>query len=52
MGTMLYSKSQIILLFPIVKNQGCFIWDLNNKKYVDFSVMMLVLIFWDMQQKY
>ncbi len=43
-GTMLYSKNPDRFLpnyWPSYysKAKGCFIWDLNNKKYIDFSVM-------------
>lgn len=43
-GTMLYSKRPDRFLanyWPSYysKAKGCFIWDLDNKKYVDFSVM-------------
>ena len=43
-GTMLYSKNPDRFLpkyWPSYysKARGCYIWDLNNKRYIDFSVM-------------
>ena len=42
-GTMLFSKNRFILpkFWPAYfnKSKGCYLWDLDNYKYLDFSLM-------------